>query len=330
MIVKIKKMTKDNTLKELIKSIREKYGDDSIHNGIDEKIEPIGVIPTPSPSLNKILGINGVPRGRITEIIGSESAGKSSLALSLVAEAQRMGITCSYIDSEHAVSFEYARMLGVDLKKLIFVQNESAEEAMNIVEDLLRSKKVGLIIIDSVASLSPQAEIDGDAATSNIGLLARIMGRSLRKITSISSDAAIVFINQYRQNISSFGYADPIVTPGGNALKYFSSVRIDMKRSAKIKKGDEIVGNRVNIKIIKNKLATPFKTATYDYYFSTGIDRESDLINFGLEKDILKKEGNSVFFGDLKLGGTLGSSKKYLEENKETYDKILEEIKKVE
>jgi len=321
-------MTKDNNLKEIIKTIREKYGEESIHNGVEDKVENIKVIPTPSESLNwGALGIGGIPRGRITEIIGSESAGKSSLAMSLVAEAQRMGLVACYIDSEHAINLEYCRMLGVDLNKLIFVQNESAEEAMNIVDDLVKSKEVGLIVIDSVAALTPQAEIDGDMGAQNIGLLSRLLGRALRKITSFSSDAAIVFINQYRQNIGYFAFAEPIVTPGGNALKYFASIRIDMKRSAKLTKGDVVVGNQVKVKIIKNKLAMPFKSASYNFLFNSGIDKESDIIAFGIEQEVLKKDGNSIFFGDLKLGGKLETARKYLEENVEVFEKIKEAIK---
>lgn len=321
-------MKTENNLKSIISEIKKKYGDDCILNGLDDTIKGIEVIPTPSESLNAALGTGGFPRGRVSEIIGSESAGKSSLALSLVAKAQQMGLSCCYIDSEHAINLEYAKMLQVDLKKLIFVQNESAEDAMNIIEDLIKSKEIGLIIIDSVAALTPQAEIDGEMSQQNIGLLSRLMGRALRKITSMSSDAAIIFINQYRQNINQFSYGDPITTPGGNALKYFASVRIDMKRSAKIKKGEEIVGNRVNIKVIKNKLAMPFKNISYDFYFNTGINKEGDLINICLEKEILKKEGNSIFYGELKLGGKMESSEKYLAENPEMYEKITEELKK--
>lgn len=321
-------MKTENNLKSIISEIKKKYGDDCILNGLDDTIKGIEVIPTPSESLNYALGIGGFPFGRVSEIIGSESAGKSSLALSLVAKAQQMGLICAFIDSEHAVNLEYAKMLGVDLKKLIFVQNESAEEAMNIVEDLIRTKEVKLVIIDSVAALTPQSEIDGNMDQVGIGQLARLMGRALRKLTSISSKAAIIFINQYRQNISPFAYAEPIVTPGGNALKYFASIRVDMKRSAKIKKGDEIVGNRVNIKIIKNKLAMPFKTISYDFYFNTGINKEGDLINICLEKGILKKEGNSIFYGELKLGGKMETSEKYLIENQEVYNKISDELKK--
>ncbi len=320
---------KNDNIKEIIKNLRERYGSESVHMGFDDIVKGIEVIPTISESLNLALGIGGVPLSRITEIFGTESGSKTTLALSLIATAQKKGMGTVMVDVEHALSSSYAEALGVDLNKLIFSQPNSAEEALAIVEDFSKSPDIGLIVLDSVAALTPQAEIDGEVGQSHIGITARLLGQALRKITSNSSKAAIVFINQFRQNISTFAnYGDGLITPGGNALKYFASIRIDMRRSAKLTKNNIPVGNKIKIKVVKNKFAAPFKTSNIDVLFGRGINKEGDLINICLEKEILKKEGNSIFYGELKLGGKMESSEKYLAENPEMYEKITEELKK--
>jgi recombination protein RecA len=315
------------SIKTIIKELEEKWGDGAIRMGDNDKIDKIEVIPTPSVSLNNALGIQGIPLGRIIELYGNFSSGKSTLALHLVAEAQKMGKKCVYIDIEHCFDSKYAKSLGVNLNELFISQAGSAEEAMDIIETFIKEGDIGLIVIDSVAAMTVQAEIDGSMGQSHIGLLARLMGQALRKITSLKTEAAIIFINQIRDNINVFYGGEQTTTPGGQALKFFSSVRIEMRRSAKLTKGENIVGNRTKVKITKNKLASPFKTCEFDIIFGKGIDRESDMIAFSLEKGILKKDGNSIFFGDLKLGGKLETARKYLEENVEVFNKINETIK---
>jgi len=318
------------TIKSIIKELEEKWGEGAVRLGDNDKIEKIEVIPTPSVSLNTALGIGGIPIGRVVELYGNFSSGKSTLALQLVAETQKMGKKCVYVDIEHALDLGYAKNLGVNLNDLLISQAGSAEEAMDIVETFIKEGDIGLIVVDSVAAMTVQAEINGTMGQSHIGLLARLMGQALRKITSIKSNAAIIFINQIRDNINIFYGSELTTTPGGKALKFFSSIRIEMRQSAKLKKGDEIVGNRTKVRITKNKLASPFKCCEFDITYGRGINKESDLVAFGLSNKILRKEGNSIFFKDIKLGGKLETAKKYLEENKEIFDKILEEIKKVE
>ena len=262
--------------------------------------------------------------------IVTHNSGKTTLALELVAEAQKMGKKCVYVDSEHCFDPLYAKNLHVNLNELLICQPSSAEEAMDIVETFIKEGDIGLIVVDSVAAMTVQAEIDGDMGASSIGLLARLMGRALRKITSLKTNASIIFINQVRDNINTFGYGEQTITPGGQALKFFSSIRVEMKRSAKLTKGDVVIGNQTKVKVTKNKLASPFKSATFNIMYGTGTDAESDLIAFGIEKEVLKKEGNTIFFGDLKLGGSLNAVKKFLEENVEIFEKIKEAINKIE
>lgn len=315
------------SIKTIIKELEEKYGDGAVRFGDNDKIDKIEVIPTKSISLNTALGIHGIPFARLVEIYGGFSSGKTTIALELIAEAQKMGKKCVFVDSEHCFDPLYAKNLHVNLNELLICQPSSAEEAMDIVETFIKEGDIGLIVVDSVAAMTVQAEIDGDMSAASIGLLARLMGRALRKITSLKTNAAIVFINQVRDSINTFGYGEQTTTPGGQALKFFSSIRIEMKRSAKLTKGEITVGNQTKVKITKNKLASPFKMATFNILYGTGTDAETDVITFGIEQEILKKEGNTIFFGDLKLGGSLNAAKKYLEENVEVFEKIKEAIK---
>jgi recombination protein RecA len=316
------------TLKEVIKSLEKKYGEGAVLKCTDNSRKKIDVISTRSVSLDHATGIGGIPVGRIIEIYGPESSGKTTLSLTIVSEAQKKGIQCAYIDAEHALDLEYSKNLGVDIKKMYLSQPSSGEEALDIVENLVLSGEIGLIVIDSVAALTPQAEIDGEMGKMHIGLQARLMSQALRKLTAISakSKTTIIFINQIRMKIG-IAYGNPEVTSGGTALKFYCSMRIEIRRSTKLSKDDVIIGNRTNVKIVKNKLAAPFRTTEFDIYYNKGISIESDVINTGLNEEILTKDGNSIFFKDIRLGKSLESSREYLEKNKEILEKILTEIK---
>ncbi len=328
---KIEKKQIDRTVKtiaEIIKSIKEKYGAESILTGDDKlKHVDIDIIPTGSISLNYALGIGGIPRGRIIEIFGPEASGKTTLALTVVREAQKQGLIAAYIDAEHALDLDYAKVVGVNCIDLLISQPKCGEEALDIAESLVKTGKVGVIIIDSVAALTPQAEIDGEMGARHIGLQARLMSQGLRKLTAIASRAntAIVFINQIRMNIG--GYGNPETTTGGVALKFYTSVRIEVRRSAKLEKGEEIIGNRIKVKIAKNKLSAPFKKTEYDIIFSEGISYANDVLSLGLLDGIIEKEGNSLIFEKLKLGRSLENAKEWLKENPKTLDEILNKIK---
>lgn len=323
------------SLKEIIKSLEKKYGEGAVIKCSDERKTNIETISTRSISLDDALGIGGIPRGRVIEIYGPESSGKTTLSLTILAEAQKIGIQCAFIDAEHALDLDYSRNLGVDTKKMYLSQPSSGEEALDVVENLVCSGEIGLIVIDSVAALTPQAEIEGEMGKQFIGLQARMMSQALRKLTAISakSKTTIIFINQIRMKIG-IAYGNPETTPGGVALKFSSSVRIEIRRAAKLKKdgkddNEEVVGNRTVVKVVKNKLAAPFKTTTFDIYYGKGISVEADVIRFGLEKDILKKEGTSIFFKEEKLGRSLESARLFLEENKEVLDRIISAIKNI-
>ena len=284
-----------------------------------------GVIPTGSIILDMALGIGGLPKGRIVEIFGAESAGKTTLALSAVSQTQKQGGNAAYIDVEHALDPSYSQKIGIDLDKLLVSQPDSAEQALEITEYLVKSGNIDLIVIDSVAALVPTAEIEGQMGELQIGLQARLMSQALRKLTGLirKSNCTAVFINQLREKVGVV-FGNPETTPGGRALKFYSSVRIDLRRVEPIKNGTDIVGNKVRARVVKNKMAPPFKKAEMDIIFSEGISKESSIIDLGVEKEIITKSGSFFSYGDIRLGQGRDSTRRFLKEEK----KIAEEIEK--
>ena len=280
-------------------------------------------IATGSLALDMALGIGGIPRGRVTEIFGAESAGKSTLAIHIMAETQRAGGTAAYVDVEHALDPGYAANCGLDSEQLLIAQPDSAEQAMDITEQLVRSGAVDAIVIDSVAALVPQAEIEGDMGDTHVGLQARLMSQALRKLTSTihRSHTAVIFINQLREKIG-ISYGSPEVTPGGRALKFYSSVRIDLRRVEAIKQGAEIVGNRVRARVVKNKVAAPFRVAEFDIMFSQGISKMGGLLDLGVAQGIVKKSGAFYSYGETRLGQGRENSKEFLTHHPEIADSI--------
>lgn len=317
-----------STLSEAIKLLEKKYGEGTVQKCYEPTSKKIDSISTRSISLDLATGIDGIPRGRIIELYGPESSGKTTLALTIIAEAQKKNIDCAYIDAEHSLDLSYSRNLGVNLKKLYLSQPDSGEQALDIVETLVRTGKLGVIVIDSVAALTPQAEIDGDMGKQHIGLQARLMSQALRKLTAISAknNVTIIFINQIRMKIG-IAYGNPETTSGGTALKYYCSMRIEIRRSTKLKKGEEFIGNRANVKIVKNKLSAPFKTTILDIYYNKGISTETDAINTAIQYDILTKKGNSLFYGEEKLGRSLETAREYLEQKQDKLTEIINKIK---
>lgn len=298
------KENKNNELDSLIESLRDKYGEESIMKLGEEKIIDMPAVSTGSFSLDRALGINGLPRGRIVEIFGQEMSGKSTLALHIIAEAQKMGLRAAFIDAEHALDPEYAKKIGVAVNELLISQPNHGEEALNIMESLVRSGMIGIIVVDSVAALTPKAEIEGEMGDQFIGLQARLISQAMRKITALAdrTQTLIVFINQLREKIGMMGYGEKTTTPGGRALKFYSSVRIELKRIAQIKKGEEVVGNRVRAKVVKNKVAPPFRVTEFDILYGQGISYAGDLLNAALKQEVVAKTGNTYSFEGEKLG----------------------------
>ena len=284
--------------------------------GEDRAAVQIDAIPTGSLSLDDALGVGGIPRGRIIEVYGAESSGKSTLSYHIMAEAQKMGGTAAYIDAEHALDPGYSARCGVNLDDLLLSQPDSAEQALEICEYLVRSSAVDLVVIDSVAALVPKAEIDGDMGDTHVGLQARLMSQALRKLTAAisRSDCSVIFINQIREKVGVI-WGSPEVTPGGRALKFYSSVRIDLRRIESIKQAGDFVGNRIRARIVKNKVAPPFKTAELDIMFNEGISKQGELLEIGVEKGFVTKRGSFYSFGDLRLGQGRENAKQYLKEN---------------
>ena len=316
---------------DAINQIKEKFGEGSIMKLGDAKRIEVEAVSTGCLSLDLALGIGGVPRGRITEIFGPEASGKTTLAQHIVAEVQRQGGVAAFIDAEHALDPEYAKRIGVNVNDLLISQPDNGEQALDIVETLVRSNGVDAIVIDSVAALTPKAEIDGDMGDHHIGLQARLMSQALRKLAGLisKSKTVLVFINQTRIKIGVF-FGNPETTTGGTALKFYSSIRIEVRRSAQIKKADEVVGNRVKAKVVKNKVAPPFRNTEFDIMYNEGIDMTGDVLDLGVEHGIVKKSGNSYSFGETKLGVGRENTRAYLKENKKTLkdikDKMLAKI----
>ncbi len=323
----MKKETEKSTdLDKLLSSLQDKFGEGAIMKLDSVKKVDTDVVSTGSFSLDLALGVGGLPMGRIVEIFGPESSGKSTMALHVISEVQKKGGKVAYIDAEHAMDPDYARKLGVKIEDLLVSQPDSGEDALNILESLVRSGIISTVIIDSVAALTPRQEIEGEMGAQFIGLQARMMSQALRKITALAdrSKTLIIFINQLREKIGMMGYGEPTTTPGGRALKFYASVRIDLRRIAQIKKGEEVVGNRTRAKVAKNKVAPPFKVAEFDIMYGEGISYEGDVLNMGIKSGVVKKTGNTYSFENEKLGVGLEQAREKLKEDK----KLLGEIKK--
>lgn len=319
---------KQEALHNVISKIEKQYGEGSVMIlGEDVKLD-IESIPTGSLALDIALGIGGIPKGRIIEIYGPESSGKTTLALHMLAEAQKIGGTGAFVDAEHALDAGYAKNLGVDVENLIISQPDTGEQALEITEALVRSNAVDLIIIDSVAALVPKAEIDGDMGAAQIGLQARLMSQALRKLTGAinKSKCTVVFINQLREKVGIM-FGNPETTTGGRALKFYSSVRLDIRKSENIKKGDEIIGNRVRVKVVKNKIAPPFRQAEFDIMYGKGISSVGNILDVAAEADIIKKAGAWYSYGEEKLGQGRENSKDFLEENPELLKEIEHKVR---
>ncbi len=309
-------------------AIKMKFGEDSIMMLGAKPRVGINAISTGSIGLDYALGVGGLPRGRIIEIFGPESSGKTTLALHVIAEAQKLGGICAYIDAEHAMDPEYSKKLGVKIDELLISQPDTGEQALEIVESLVRSGKMDVIVIDSVAALTPKDEIEGDMGAHHVGKQARLMSQALRKLTAIvaKSKTIVIFINQIRMQIGVM-FGNPETTPGGKALKFYTSVRLDIRRIAQIKKGEEVMGGRIRVKVVKNKVAAPFKQTEFDLMYNEGISREGELIALGEKYGIMKKSGNSYEYGDTKLGRGYDATRIFLRENKKISGEILKEIK---
>jgi len=314
-----------NELDELLASLRSKYGEEAVMKLGDARHVDVAVIPTGSFSLDLALGVGGLPRGRVVEIFGPESSGKTTLALHVVAQAQKQGGKAAFIDAEHALDPQYATKLGVKINDLIISQPSSGEEALNILESLVRSNVMSVVVVDSVAALTPKSEIEGEMGAQYMGLQARMMSQALRKLTAIAnkSQTLIIFINQIRMQIGVF-FGNPETTPGGKALKFSASVRIDVRRTAQVKKGEEVVGSRVKAKVVKNKVAPPFRVAEFDILYGEGISYEGDVLNAAVNAGVVTKSGASFSFEGEKLGVGFEAARAKLKEDK----KIVNEIKK--
>lgn len=308
-----------------INQIKSKFGEGSIMKFGEARKTNVDAISTGCLSLDIAFGIGGVPRGRIIEIYGPESSGKTTLAQHIVAEVQKTGGIAAFVDAEHALDPDYAAKIGVNIKEMLLSQPDSGEQALEIVETLVRSNAVDVIVVDSVAALVPQKEIEGDMGDQHMGLQARLMSQALRKLTAAiaKTKTVVIFINQIRHKIGVF-FGNPETTSGGNALKFYCSVRVEIRRAAQIKQGEKIIGNRVKVKIVKNKVAAPFKTCEFDIMYNEGISVAGDLLDLGVEQEVVKKNGNSYSFGDIKLGTGRETAKKMIKYDK----KLLAEIRK--
>jgi len=308
-----------------MEQIKTKFGEGSIMKFGETRKVNIDAIPTGCLSLDMALGIGGVPRGRIIEVYGPESSGKTTLAQHIVAETQKLGGIAAFVDAEHALDPEYASKIGVDVKEMLISQPDTGEQALEIVETLVRSNAVDVIVVDSVAALVPQKEIEGDMGDSQMGAQARLMSQALRKLTGViaKSKTVVIFINQIRMKIGVY-FGNPETTTGGNALKFYASLRIEVRRSAQIKQAEKIIGNRVKCKIVKNKVAAPFRACEFDIMYNEGISIAGDLLDLGTSFGVITKSGNSYSFQDTKLGLGRESAKRFLKADK----KIMKEIRK--
>lgn len=322
------KSEKQKSIDQALKDIRTKFGDEAISIFGAGSPQKIPAIATGSIGLDAALGVGGLPCGRIIEIFGPESSGKTTLALHVIAEAQKAGGVAAFVDAEHALDPEYARRIGVKLTELLISQPDTGEQALDIVESLVRSGNVDVIVVDSVAALTPKDEIEGEMGQQHVGKQARLMSQALRKLTAIvsRSKTIVIFINQIRMQIGVM-FGNPETTPGGKALKFYTSVRLDIRRIASIKKGEEVVGGRVRVKVVKNKVAAPFRTTEFDLLYNEGISREGELIALGEKYDLVQKSGSSYKFGETALGRGYDASRTFLHDNKDVSKDLLKQIK---
>ena len=310
-------------LQAAMDKIEKNFGKGSIMKLGDENVQQVEVIPTGSIALNAALGVGGYPKGRIIEIYGPESSGKTTLAIHAIAEAQKAGGIAAFIDAEHAFDRFYASKLGVDVDNLWISQPDNGEQALEIAEQLIRSSAIDIIVIDSVAALTPKAEIEGDMGDNKVGLQARLMSQALRKLTSAISktNTTCIFINQLREKIGVM-FGNPETTTGGNALKFYASVRLDIRRATQLKDGEEVIGNQTRVKVVKNKVAPPFRKAEFDIMFGEGISRAGEIIDFGAVLGIIKKSGSWYSYNDTKLGQGRDASKQVIQDNPELAEEL--------
>lgn len=318
---------KNKAVKVAVDQIKERFGEGSIMKFGEARIKQVPAVPTGCLSLDIALGVGGVPRGRVVEIYGPEASGKTTLAQHIVAEVQKAGGVAAFVDAEHALDPDYAKKIGVNVDDLLISQPDTGEQGLEIVETLVRSNAVDVLVVDSVAALVPKAEIEGDMGDSHMGLHARLMSQALRKLTGIisKSNTVLIFVNQTRMKIGVV-FGNPETTTGGLALKFYSSVRIEVRRSAQIKQGDKNIGNRVKVKVVKNKVAPPFQTCEFDIMYNEGISLAGDVLDKGIEFGVLTKSGNSYSYGEEKLGVGRENAKRYLRENPKLIKKIKDEV----
>lgn len=319
--------SKIKAAKDAVDQIKERFGDGAIMRLGDARKMDVEVVSTGCLSLDMALGVFGVPRGRIVEIYGPEASGKTTLALHIVSNVQKLGGVAAYVDAEHALDPEYAKKIGVNIDELLISQPDTGEQALEIAETLVRSGAVGVVVIDSVAALTPKAEIEGEMGDHHMALQARLMSQALRKLTAIvsSTNTIIIFINQIRMKIGVF-FGNPETTTGGTALKFYSSVRIEVRRSANIKVGEQVIGNRVKAKIVKNKVAPPFRTAEFDILYNRGISVAGDLLDLGVLRGVLTKSGNSFSYGERKLGLGHETARKAISDDEKLQKELREKI----
>jgi recombination protein RecA len=328
MAKKTTKKENGESIENTIAQIQTKFGEGAIIKLGDAPKVDVKAIPTGSIGLDSALGIGGIPRGRIIEIFGPESSGKTTLALHIVASAQKEGGIGAFVDAEHALDPEYAKRLGVNINELLVSQPDNGEQALEITESLVRSGKIDVIVVDSVAALTPKDEIEGDMGAHHVGKQARLMSQALRKLTAIvaKSKTTVIFINQIRMQIGVM-FGNPETTPGGKALKFYTSVRLDVRRIAQIKKGDDVVGGRVRVKVVKNKVAAPFKQTEFDLMYNEGISKEGEILALGEKYGIITKKGSSYSYGEEKLGVGYDKARTTLKENQKNSNEIMKEIK---
>jgi recombination protein RecA len=321
---------KTKQLETAIAVIEKSYGKGSIMRlGSRDVLVPVSVIPTGCLSLDAALGVGGFPRGRVVEVYGPESGGKTTMTLHVIAEAQKLGGTAAFIDAEHALDPIYARKLGVDVDNLLVSQPDNGEQALEIAQELIRSNAVDIVVVDSVAALVPKAELEGDMGDPQMGLQARLMSQALRKLTAIVSKSrtCLIFINQIREKIGVM-FGNPETTTGGRALKFYASIRLDIRRVQAIKEGDRVIGSRTRGKVVKNKVAAPFREAEFDILYGEGISREGDLIDLGVDKGLLEKSGTWISFGGERMGQGRENARVFLKENKDIREKLETALRK--
>jgi len=316
----------NKALTNAVDEIKTRFGEGAIMTMREVHAVDVDVVPTGSIAMDLALGVGGMPRGRVVEIYGAESSGKTTLSLHIIAEAQKKGGVCAFIDAEHAMDPDYAKRLGVNVNDLLISQPDSGEQALQIVETLVKTGNIDVIVIDSVAALTPRVEIEGEIGDQHIGLQARLMSQACRKLSGImaKSNTMVIFLNQTRMKVGMV-FGNPETTPGGLALKFYASVRVNLIRTAQIKSGDSIIGNRVKAKVVKNKVAAPFRTAEFDIYYNEGISKTGDVLRMGINHGIIKQAGSYFSFENTKLGQGTEGAKTFLKENKD----VMEQIKKL-